>query len=134
MQNTVRVPELCWEGVCDLEMTFPSQWQVEVVNMAGYRAPALSPDEITRLICSPLGIPRLSTLARGKKQVAIIFDDMTRATRTWQIVPVVLDELARAGIKDSDIRFIGATGSHGAMDRFDYVKKLGEDVLHRFSP
>ncbi len=132
MENTVRVPELCWEGVCDLEMSFPSQWQVEVVNMTGYQAPALSAEGISRAICSPLGLPRLSQLAKGKKEVAIIFDDMTRATRTWQIVPVVLDELARAGIKDGQIRFIGATGSHGALDRFDYVKKLGEDVLHRF--
>jgi lactate racemase len=132
MDNVVRVPELCWEGVCDLEMSFPAQWQTEVVNMTGYKMPAMSANEINQAICKPRGMPRISAVAKGKKQVAIIFDDMTRATRTWQIVPAVLDELARAGIKDGDIRFIGATGTHGAMDRFDFAKKLGEEVLHRF--
>jgi lactate racemase len=43
-----------------------------------------------------------------------------------------LEELAEAGIKDDQIRFIGATGLHAAMNRQDFVKKLGEDVLSRF--
>jgi nickel-dependent lactate racemase len=44
----------------------------------------------------------------------------------------VLEELAAAGIKDSRIRFICACGCHGALDRADFAKKLGEDVLKRF--
>jgi nickel-dependent lactate racemase len=49
-----------------------------------------------------------------------------------QIVPAVLEELAEAGIQDNQVRFIAATGCHAAMDRYDFEKKLGEEVLHRF--
>jgi nickel-dependent lactate racemase len=132
MDNNVMVPQMCWEGVCDLELPFPRQWQVEVANMAGYNQQALSAEEIKQRISSPIAGPPLHELARGKKQVAIIFDDMTRATRTWQILPTVLAELAGAGIPDGSIRFIAATGTHGAMNRFDFVRKLGEDTLRRF--
>jgi nickel-dependent lactate racemase len=57
---------------------------------------------------------------------------MARVTRVAEIVPHVLAELAAAGISDSRIRFIAAVGCHGAMNRADFVKKLGEDVLKRF--
>jgi nickel-dependent lactate racemase len=49
-----------------------------------------------------------------------------------EIVPHVLAELAAAGIQDSQIRFIAAGGAHGAMNRVDFAKKLGEAVLARF--
>jgi nickel-dependent lactate racemase len=56
---------------------------------------------------------------------------MARVTRVAEIVPHVLEELAAAGIRDSQIRFIAACGCHGALNRADFVKKLGEDVLKR---
>jgi nickel-dependent lactate racemase len=57
---------------------------------------------------------------------------MTRVTRVARMVPYVLEELALAGIPDNRIRFIGATGTHCPMNRADFVRKLGEDVLARF--
>jgi len=92
----------------------------------------MKPSEIKAAIASPIGTPPIRELAKGKKEVVIIFDDMTRITRVAEIVPFVLEELAEAGIPDSRIRFIAAIGCHGAMDRVDFAKKLGEDTLARF--
>jgi nickel-dependent lactate racemase len=77
-------------------------------------------------------MPPIREAARGKKEVAIIFDDMSRATRVAEIVPAVMEELGRAGIADSHIRFIAALGCHGALTRHDFIKKLGESVVSRF--
>jgi len=129
----VKVPQLAWYGPKDLELSFPDSWQVEVCNMQGYDRPALKPDEIKDAICKPIGMPPIREAAKGKKDVVIIFDDMTRVTRVSKIVPFVLEELAAAGVPDNRIRFIAALGLHGAMDRQDFVKKLGEDVVSRFS-
>jgi len=126
------VPQLAWYGPKELELPLPDSWQVEVCNMSGYNRPALTADEIKASISSPIGMPPLRELAKGKKEVAIIFDDMTRATRVAQIVPFVLEGLAQAGIPDNRIRFIAALGVHGAMNRIDFVKKLGEEILARF--
>ena len=130
--NIIRVPQLAWYETKELKLPLPDSWQVEVYNMAGYNRPAMKPDEIKTSISNPIGIPPIRELAKGKKEVVIIFDDMTRVTRVAKIVPSVLEELAAAGIPDNRIRFIVALGCHGALDRLDFVKKLGEEVVARF--
>jgi len=126
------LPQLAWHGSRKLELDFPGGWEVEVCNLAGYNRPGLTPAGIKRAIASPIGMAPLREYAKDKKEVVIIFDDMTRVTRVSEIVPHVLEELAAAGIRDSRIRFIAACGCHGAMNRVDFVKKLGEEVLKRF--
>jgi len=130
--NIIKVPQLIWYETKELELPLPDSWQVEVYNMAGYNRPAMKPDEIKASISNPIGIPPIRELAKGKKEVVIITDDTTRGTKVAEIVPFVLEELAEAGIPDSRIRFIIGFGMHGALDRLDFVKKLGEEVVARF--
>jgi len=130
--NKIKLPQLAWHGVRELDLSFPESWDIEVCNMAGYNLPPLKPAEIKKAIAGPIGMPPLREYARGKKEVVIIFDDMARVTRVAGIVPHVLEELAAAGIADSQIRFIAACGCHQAMNRLDFAKKLGEDTLARF--
>ncbi len=132
MNNIIKLPQLAWHGVCDLELAVPKAWHVEICNMSGYNRRALNSAEIRDAVRNPIGTKPIRMLAKDRKQAVIIFDDIQRSTRIAQIVPFVLEELAEAGIPDSNIRFIAATGCHAVMDRFDFVKKLGEDVLHRF--
>jgi lactate racemase len=132
VKNTFTLPQLAWHGVKGMDIVLPKDWQAQVCNMAGYNKPALKPSEIKKTIAAPLGMPPLKQYAKGKKEVVILFDDMSRVTRAAEIVPHVLAELKAAGIKDKQIRFICAGGSHGALNRTDFVKKLGEDVLRRF--
>lgn len=132
MARNIRLPQLPWHGPKDLELALPDTWRVEVCNMAGYDRPALNEDQIRVSITSPIGTPPIRELAKGKNEVVILFDDMTRPTRVERIAAYVLEELAQAGIPDRKIRFIAATGCHGAMDRIDFAKKLGEAVLARF--
>ena len=131
--NIIKVPQLAWYGTKDLELPLPDSWQTEVCNMAGYNRPAMKPDQIKASISNLIGMPPIRELAKGKKEVVIIFDDMTRVTRVAEIVPFVLEELAEAGIPDNRIRFIIALGAHGAVNRLDFVKKLGEETLARFT-
>jgi nickel-dependent lactate racemase len=132
MAGTIELPQLAWHGVRKLRLALPGKWRVEICHMAGHDRPKLKSGEIKRAITEPIGMAPLREYARGKKEVVILFDDMTRVTRVAEIVPHVLAELAAAGIAERQIRFIAASGCHGAMDRGDFVKKLGEDVLRRF--
>jgi nickel-dependent lactate racemase len=132
MMNTITLPQLAWHGTKELKLAFPESWDIEICKMSGHDRPHMSPIEISEAVKNPIGMPPLREYARGKKEVVIIFDDMTRVTRAAEIVPPVLAELAAAGIKDSQVRFIAALGCHGAMNRLDFVKKLGEDILKRF--
>ncbi len=128
----ITLPQLAWYGIRALKISLPASWQVDVGNMAGYNRPHLEAAEIKKAVGSPIGMAPLREYARGKKDVVILFDDMARVTRVAEIVPHVLAELSAAGIKDSQIRFIAACGCHGALNRADFVKKLGEDILKSF--
>jgi len=126
------VPILAWYGDKELELEFPESWDVTMCQMKGHDAPPLSDSEIRKAFANPIGTKTIKELARGKKEVAILFDDMSRATPTAVLIPYVLEELAAAGIPDDNIRFIAAIGAHGSMNGIDFRKKLGEEVMGRF--
>jgi len=130
--TTLRLPTLAWYGMRELEVGLPDTWQVETLNMTGHDQPALTPEQVRTALGNPSGCPAIRELAQGKREVVIIFDDMTRATRTYDVLPHVLDELAAAGIPDSSVRFICALGCHGSYTRDLFAKKLGEEVMRRF--
>jgi lactate racemase len=130
--SAIKLPQLAWHGISELKVKIPAGWDAEICKMAGHDSPRLNPGDIAEAVARPLGMAPLREYARGKKEAVILFDDMARVTRAAEIVPHVLAELGAAGIRDGQIRFICATGCHGAPDRGDFIKKLGPDVLRRF--
>ena len=130
--KTVRLLQMAWYGDTELEIDFPDSWDVTVCHMHGHNAPPLSEDGIRKAFRDPIGTTTIRELAKGKKEVAILFDDMSRATPTAVMIPYILEELAGAGIPDDNIRFIAAIGAHGSMNGIDFRKKLGDEVMGRF--
>ncbi|MDP2951861.1 MAG: lactate racemase domain-containing protein, partial [Chloroflexota bacterium] len=130
--KTIRVPQLPWFGDTELELKVPVSWEVIPCLMRGHNLPPLSRDKVREAFLQPIGTPRLRELARDKREVVVIFDDMARPTKVAEMVPFVLEELREGGIEESGIRFVVGLGAHAAMRRFDFVKKLGEEVAQRF--
>jgi len=128
----VRLPQLCWYEDDQVELRFPASWDIAVCRMRGHRRPELTDGDLRAAFSNPIGSKPIRQLARGKKEVAILFDDMSRPTKPARIVPYILDELKAAGVKDKAIRFIAAVGAHGALTRIDFAKKLGDDIPSRF--
>ncbi|MCX5997170.1 MAG: lactate racemase domain-containing protein [Chloroflexi bacterium] len=128
----VRLPHRIWHGAGTLELDFPANCEIIECRMAGHDCPPLTPKQIAAGFASPIGSARLHELARGKRQVAILFDDISRPTPVKDLLPFVLAELKEAGIADQAIRFICASGCHGAHSYEDFIKKLGQDILDRF--
>lgn len=100
--------------------------------MNGYNAPRLSDQQIRIKLAEPINSDTLNRLASGRKEAVILFDDLTRPTQCFRIVPHVLNELAKAGLSDDHIRFVAALGGHAMNNRADFVKKLGEKTVERF--
>jgi nickel-dependent lactate racemase len=128
----IKLPQLAWHGKSETEYALPDRWQIETCDMTGCDQPPMTSANIRKMLDHPIGTQTIKELAGGKHQVVILFDDMARITHTYDFVPHVLHDLAEAGITDEQIRFICATGCHGALNRLDFVKKLGENVLERF--
>ena len=128
----VIVPQLPQQGVKDLELQFPDGWDVSVFDMAGYDKAPLSASDFRSALQKPLGAPTIREIAKGKKEIAIIFDDYARGSKWSEISTVILEELAAAGIPDESIRFICGLGCHGPANRTDFVRKLSEDIVSRY--
>jgi nickel-dependent lactate racemase len=126
------LPQLLWYENTNLDIALPDAWNVEYCPMRGADRPALTPEQMETAILNPLGTPRLRDLAQGKKRVAVLFDDMTRPTRIYEIGPMILRELAEGGVREEDIVFVCALGTHGALTMNEFRKKLGPDIVERF--
>ena len=126
------LPQLLWYGNTTAEIELPDEWMVDYCPMRGAKRTPLKQAEIDAAVLNPIGAPRLKTLARGKKSAVIIFDDMTRPTRTYEIAPVILAELLAGGIREENITFVCALGTHGALTMNEFRKKLGHDIPQRF--
>ena len=68
--------------------------------------------EVQRALDAPIGTATLHEIVMPGESIAIITSDITRPLPTWEILPPILEELYRAGIKKSDISIVLALGSH----------------------
>ena len=129
----VRLMEYEWsDNPHEVDYYVPDSWDLTVYHIAGWQKPVLTPEQIVGGVNSPISSPRISELAKGKKKVVILFDDMTRGTPTHRIIPAVLAELKAGGIKDDQIEFICALGAHQAWDRSVLARKVGEDIMAKY--
>lgn len=106
-----------------MTITFPSSWEVTVIEPK--HSPPLPEEKIREALSDPVGTPPLSVLASGKRRAAIILDDITRPTPTAALLPGILDELARAGIRRTDTTVVIASGAHRRPSPADLDRKLG---------
>jgi nickel-dependent lactate racemase len=130
--NIFEVPTLAWSGEKKLSLAFPEAWKVNFFPMAGYKEPLLGGSEVKNALRNPIGSKPVAKLAKGKREVVIVVDDMTRPTKARQILPILMKELEDAGIRDDRIQFIMGGGLHGAWYRHDFIKKIGEEAVEKY--
>ena len=130
MSNAAKVRSRAWHGDVELTLNFPTGWEVEVLGPKD--APELSDAEIEKAFAQPIGTPRISELAKGKKSAAIVVDDLSRPTPAARVVPMLLRELAAAGVPKSEIRFVVGPGSHRPISKAEMAQKIGADVAAEY--
>jgi nickel-dependent lactate racemase len=81
----------------------------------------------------PVGSSPLPEILEWCQDVLILVDDYTRTTPTQKILPRLIKELERSGIKREGIRFLIASGTHRPMTEEEIIKKLGEDIPSRYA-
>src|SRR5438067_4996535 len=72
-------------------------------------------EEVRRALAQPLDSPPLADLARGAKRVTIAFDDPTvpcYAPLWATAIPIVLEELKRAGVSREHVTLVCANALH----------------------
>ncbi|MFW9822333.1 MAG: nickel-dependent lactate racemase [Candidatus Thorarchaeota archaeon] len=132
MTQTFKIPWAVWREPGFINLDFPDSWEVSKFNMKGTTYNELTESEINKTILNPIGTSKLSELAKGKKNVVIVIDDMTRPTPIYKILPFVIEELKSAGVQENQITILLAIGAHRPMTRHDCILKLGEEIVKKF--
>lgn len=87
--------------------------------------------EVERALREPIGSKRLCEIVKPGDKVAVVVDDVTRPAPSHVMVPPILDELNRAGVKDEDVTVIFGCGIHRAVSSEEAARLLGEAVVKR---
>jgi nickel-dependent lactate racemase len=88
-------------------------------------------EEIKRALENPVGSKKLKEIVEKDSTVVIMVDDRTRKTPQKLILPFVLNELNSAGVKNSQIKLIIATGTHRDMTPEEILERFGQDIIDR---
>jgi nickel-dependent lactate racemase len=115
-----------------LSFTLPGDLQADVA----VSKPTLSLNDVNtavrRALEQPVGSPPLRELARPGQRACIVFTDITRACPDELLVPALLAELVKAGVRDQDITLLCATGLHRPSTPAEKVSKLGVEIAARY--
>jgi nickel-dependent lactate racemase len=87
--------------------------------------------EIRRALNNPIGCAPIRELARGKSDAVIIINDTTRPTPSDLMLEALLADLAKAGIRETDVTVIIACGNHRPNTREEIRRMVGNDLAAR---
>ncbi|GAB6156151.1 nickel-dependent lactate racemase [Desulfosporosinus burensis] len=89
-------------------------------------------EEVARAIKHPINSKPLAEIAKGKKRVVIVVNDITRPTADHLLLPPMLNELQKSGVKLEDITILIATGLHRPNTEAELNEKLGKEIVSNF--
>ena len=81
----------------------------------------------------PLSGPPLSRLLEGAARVVVVFPDLTRPMPNRTVLPPVLRHLEQAGIPDSAITLLCATGTHRQATLSEMRELVGPEIVARYA-
>jgi nickel-dependent lactate racemase len=116
----------------NLEFSLPSTMKVTVA--VSQEAKPLQNVEVAikEALANPIGASPLRELAKPGDRVCIVFTDITRASPDHLLVPALLKELEKAGVKDEDITLLCGIGMHRPSTQDEKITKLGADIAARY--
>jgi lactate racemase len=87
---------------------------------------------------SPLGTSPLQEIVRSvisagnPPSTVVVFSDITRPMPNERVLPVLLDELAQAGVRDEDIVLINGLATHRQQTEEELERMLGREIVQRY--
>jgi lactate racemase len=113
-----------------VSFTLPENIEPHVISYA--EAPSGdNADLIRQALACPVQSPRLSELAKEKRNAVILISDGSRLCPSHLLLPALLDELNESGIMDRDITVVVALGMHRIHTKDELIGLTGADVYSR---
>jgi len=114
------------DGVLPLRL--PDSFRVDVLSPKTIDQSKGDEAVIESAMNQPIAAPLLHNLVRPGMNVAVIVDDLTRPTPIARMLPVVLRQLAHAGLSRKRIKIVVALGTHRPLTTEELQKRLGGTI------
>ena len=118
-------------GKGTLEVAVPKE------NLMGILEPADLPgvpdelEEIRQALANPIESEPLAVMAKGKENVVILVSDITRPSPSHKILPPIVEELNKAGVRDDQITVVFGLGFHRGHTREEQEQLVGKEMFAR---
>jgi nickel-dependent lactate racemase len=96
---------------------------------------------IREALASPMGMPPLKELVGADSKVTIAFDDPLKFGPKYLTVPILIDELERAGVSRENITLASGNGTHDRPTKQDFMGMyrerypvLPDEIVEEFWP
>ncbi|MCX5733864.1 MAG: nickel-dependent lactate racemase [candidate division NC10 bacterium] len=119
-----------------MKITLPygkKQVEIEVPDDATVVQPRMLPRvsdvgaEIRRAMAAPLGSPPLRVVAAGKRDAVVVVNDITRPAPSREMLAAILEELRIAGVPETAVTVVIATGNHRPNTPDEIARMIGEE-------
>lgn len=111
-------------------ITFPDTADITLVEPTETQPLANPAKALQNALRDPIGLPPLKDLVTPEMKVGIIFNDITRATPTFMMLPIILAELG--DVPSQNITLFGALGTHRMNTREELAGMLGEEIVRSY--
>lgn len=106
---------------------------LEVIESNAFKQDKTEDEIISEALYNPIDSKRLKDIVHENETVCIVISDITRS---WQkpnkFLYKIVEELNEGGVKDEDIIFLSAQGTHRKHTREEHEILLGEKLSKRF--
>ena len=121
-------------GKKSVKLPLPNKNILKILNSEEQEVLLNPEDKLSDLLKNPMGGLSLKKLIqqKGVKKILIIVNDITRPTPYKMILPPLLDELKKIGIKKENIAFMVATGIHRSNSPEEIKEIFGEDIFSTY--
>jgi nickel-dependent lactate racemase len=120
-------------GNSSFEASINQKNLLDIIRSNPFNSDKTEEEIISDALINPIGSPRLKSIVKPTDRVCVIIPD---STRTWQkpnkFLPKIVEELEQGGIKDENIVFISALGTHRKQNAKEHELLLGTDLYKRF--
>ncbi len=115
-----------------LEFNLPPGMQADVAVSQPVEPIQDVPAAIQQALDHPLGTLPLQKLAKPGDRVCIVFTDITRSSPDHLLVPALLKDLEKAGVRDEDITLLCGIGMHRPSTAEEKTTKLSAEIVSRY--
>ncbi len=87
--------------------------------------------EIRRAMAAPIGSLPLRDVAAGRRDAVVVINDITRPAPSREMLTAILEELGPAGIPETAVTVVIATGNHRPNTPEEIARMIGDDLARR---